>query len=52
MVGVTAAAIDVALLVVARVSFQWLFVLSNVGRILGGLAAGAAVLRYRPGRND
>jgi hypothetical protein len=41
LVGLVAAAIDVALLAVSSAAFQWLFVLSNLGRVLGGVTGGA-----------
>jgi hypothetical protein len=46
LVGVAAALIDIAMLLAFRVSFQWLFVASNVGRVLAGWLGGwAATLR-------
>jgi hypothetical protein len=49
-VGLIAAAIDIALLVVSGAAFQWLFVLSNLGRVLAGLAGGALARAKNPER--
>ena len=40
LVGVAVAAIDVAILVLSAAEFQWLFVASNVGRIVAGTLGG------------
>jgi hypothetical protein len=41
-VGVFLAVLDVVLLVVSQAPFQWLFVGSNLGKILAGYIGGVA----------
>ncbi len=40
IVGVLAALLDIAILIATGAAFQWLFVASNLGRILAGLLGG------------
>lgn len=42
MVGLAAALIDIALAYAAGAAFQWIFVASNLGRVLGGAVGGVA----------
>ncbi len=43
--GLLFAVIDGALLIAGHASFEWLFVISNAGRIIGGTIGGAIASR-------
>jgi len=45
-VGVFLGVLDVVLLVASRAPFQWLFVVSNLGKILAGYIGGVASFRF------
>ena len=45
--GVLVARIDIALLLASEATFAWVFVASNVGRVLAGSAGGWVVARQR-----
>jgi hypothetical protein len=45
-VGVFLAVLDVVLLVASQAPFQWLFVVSNLGKILAGYIGGVASFRF------
>jgi len=45
-VGVFLAVLDIALLVASHAPFQWLFVVSNLGKILAGYIGGGASFRF------
>ena len=45
--GVVFALVDIALLAASRAPFEWLFVLSNAGRVIGGML-GARLVIGRP----
>lgn len=49
-VGIGAALLDVSLLLASRPAFDWVFVLSNVGRVLAGAIGGVLAQRAAAAR--
>ncbi len=50
LVGCLAAALDLGILVASGTAFEWLFAVSNAGRVLAGVAGGLVATRgLRPG---
>ena len=45
MVGLLAALVDIAILIASGATFQWVFVVSNLGRVVAGMLGAAVYMK-------